>query len=267
MRILLAGGSGFLGRALQSALRTHGHSVAVLTRTPRPGATDQIAWTPDGTAGAWAQGLEGADAIVNLAGEGIADRRWSNVRKQALRSSRLLSTRSLVAAIGRLSRPPAVLVNASAVGYYGGRGDELITEASPPGSDFLADLCVGVGTRSRTGFCPDAGGARSYRSRAAPRRRRAGIAAPTVSPRRGRTARCQAISSCPGFTAPIGLRSSNGSSTTEAARGAFNGTAPAPVTSAEFARALGRGAASPGDSSRPWVRVAVADRRVCGLAV
>jgi uncharacterized protein (TIGR01777 family) len=239
VRILLAGGSGFLGRALQAALRTHGHSVGVLTRTPRPGETDQIAWTPDGTAGAWAQGLEGVEAIVNLAGEGIGDRRWTDGRKQALRSSRILSTRSIVAAIGRLSRPPAVLVNGSAVGYYGARGDELITEASPPGTGFLSDLCVEwereaeqasaltrvALVRSGLVLHPEGG---ALRSLLAPFRVGVG----------GRLGAGDQF--MPWIHRADWVALVEWIITTEAARGAFNGTAPSPVPNAQFSRALGR---------------------------
>jgi uncharacterized protein (TIGR01777 family) len=97
---------------------------------------------PDGTTGPWASAINGADAIVNLAGEGIADARWTPERKKALRSSRVLATRSLVAAVQQALQPPAVMVSGSAVGYYGARGDELVTEETGPGTDFLADLCV-----------------------------------------------------------------------------------------------------------------------------
>jgi uncharacterized protein (TIGR01777 family) len=142
MRVIIAGGSGFLGRALQDRLRQERHAVGVLTRQPRPTAQDEIPWTPDGTAGAWQSALDGVDAVVNLAGAGIADARWNDARKQLLRSSRVLATRSLVAAMRGVAQPPRVLVSGSAVGYYGPRGDELVTEDTPAGSDFLADLCV-----------------------------------------------------------------------------------------------------------------------------
>ena len=97
---------------------------------------------PDGTAGHWARLLNEVDAVVNLAGEGIADQRWDAARKEAIRSSRILATRSLVAAIAQVATPPSVFVSGSAVGYYGARGDEIVTEADSPGNDFLAQLCV-----------------------------------------------------------------------------------------------------------------------------
>jgi uncharacterized protein (TIGR01777 family) len=139
MRIVIAGGTGFLGQALRDHLQRLGHTTVVLTRKPQ--TSTQVAWSPDGTSGPWAAALDGADAVVNLSGEGIADARWNAARKAALRASRVLPTRSLVAAIGGLARPPALL-NASGVGYYGDRGAELVTEDTSAGDDFLAGLCV-----------------------------------------------------------------------------------------------------------------------------
>lgn len=142
MRVIIAGGSGFLGQALQRRLQGDGHAVGILTRAPAIARQEEIAWNPDGTAGDWAAALDGADAVINLAGAGVADRRWTASRKQLLRNSRVLSTRSLVTALRVVSRPPAVFVNGSAVGYYGPHGDEIVTEATPPGQDFLAQLAV-----------------------------------------------------------------------------------------------------------------------------
>ena len=135
MKIVVAGGSGFLGRALVGRLSSGGHEVIVLSRTGRAaaGPARAVAWQPDGTAGAWAGVVDGADAVVNLAGESIADGRWTARRKLALEQSRVLSTRSLVAAIARASRRPPLLVSGSAVGYYGDTGDRTITENGPPG--------------------------------------------------------------------------------------------------------------------------------------
>src|SRR5438105_3298017 len=100
MRVVIAGGSGFLGRALCAQLSQRQHKVIVLSREPRAGRTPSVPWNPDGTAGAWAKTLDGADAVVNLAGANIAGQRWTTKRKALLRDSRILSTRSLVAAIG-----------------------------------------------------------------------------------------------------------------------------------------------------------------------
>src|SRR5262245_47341341 len=118
VRLILAGGTGFLGRALHARLSEQGHDVNVLTRHAAT-APARVRWNPDGAAGPWARAIDGADVVINLAGEGIADARWSASRKRALRDSRLLATRSLVAAIREASKPPALLVNASGIGFYG----------------------------------------------------------------------------------------------------------------------------------------------------
>src|SRR5262245_36016437 len=118
MQVVLAGGSGFLGRALRAALDADGHSLVNLTRRA-PVTSEDVTWTPDGSAGGWSHVVDGADAVVNLAGEGLAVRRWSRDRTRLLRSSRVLATRSIVEAITRAARPPGVLVNASGIGFYG----------------------------------------------------------------------------------------------------------------------------------------------------
>ena len=147
MRITIAGGSGFLGHALVRALQDAKHEVTLLTRRPPDGtvASSGVAqrqWTPDGTAGSWVDAVDGSDAVINLAGESIASGSWTTARRAAILQSRLLSTRSLVVAIATAHRPPALLVNASASGYYGDRGDEILTEESNPGRDFLAGVCM-----------------------------------------------------------------------------------------------------------------------------
>ena len=120
-----------------------GHAVAILTRRPRPGVPDDIALdTRTARRASGRARLDGADAVVNLAGEGIADNAGATREKRRSKASRLLATRSLSAAIARLAAPPASSSVVPAVGYYGARGDEVVTEGSPPGSDFLADLCV-----------------------------------------------------------------------------------------------------------------------------
>lgn len=139
--MVIAGGSGFLGRKLAKRLESQGHRVITLTRRPSQ-SPSHVSWNPDGAAGALPPHLEGVDAIVNLAGEGIADKRWSEPRMAALRDSRLLSTRTLVRAIAACAQPPKALISGSGIGYYGPRGDEVLTEDTPPGTDFLARLCV-----------------------------------------------------------------------------------------------------------------------------
>lgn len=145
VKIVIAGGTGFLGRPLADALAADRHEVVILTRgasATRPNGARLVPWTPDGTVGAFAREIDGADAVVNLAGESIAGRRWSDAHKQKILDSRLQATRSLASAIDRAENPPAVFVSGSAVGYYGPLGDQIVTEDTPPGSDFLANVCV-----------------------------------------------------------------------------------------------------------------------------
>jgi uncharacterized protein len=137
MRIVVSGGSGFLGSALVDRLRQE-HEVTVLTRRPR--TAGDAAWSPDEPAGAWARAVAAADAVINLAGESLADGRWTAERKEAIRHSRVAATRAIVGVIRRASTAP-LLLSASAIGIYGPRGDEALTEDTPPGSDFLASVC------------------------------------------------------------------------------------------------------------------------------
>ena len=145
MKIVIAGGSGFLGRALTAALIGGGHDVVILSRAGRHGPGGRaraVAWSPTGDTGSWASEVNGAGAVINLAGESIAGRRWSAAHKARILDSRVNATRSLVAGIRAAAAPPAVFVSGSAVGYYGPRGDEPVTETDPAGSDFLARVCV-----------------------------------------------------------------------------------------------------------------------------
>jgi uncharacterized protein (TIGR01777 family) len=142
VKIVIAGGTGFLGRPLTKRLVAEGHDVVILSRSPVvEGPSRAVAWSPDGSAGEWAKEIDGADAVVNLAGESIAGRRWSTAHKREILDSRVLATRSLAAAVARASRPPSVFVSGSAVGYYGPLGDELAVETTRAGSDFLAQVC------------------------------------------------------------------------------------------------------------------------------
>ncbi len=135
MTIAVAGASGLLGRALVPFLRTQGHRVVVLVRRPARGA-DEISWDP--AAGRLeVAALEGVDAVVNLAGENIGAGRWTAARRQAIASSRLNATRTLVTAMRKLPRTPRVMFNASAVGVYGDTGDGLVTEDTPAATGFL----------------------------------------------------------------------------------------------------------------------------------
>jgi uncharacterized protein (TIGR01777 family) len=149
VKVVVAGGSGLLGNALVTRLIALGHDVVVLTRDASGQAAQngprvrQVEWQADGETGRWAIEVASADAIVNLAGAGIGDRRWTSARKALIRSSRVLPTRSLVAAVREASKRPSVFIQGSAVGYYGtARDGQLLDESFPPGDDFLGNVCV-----------------------------------------------------------------------------------------------------------------------------
>src|SRR3954453_3572378 len=139
MHVAVTGSSGLIGTALVRKLSADGHQVTrVVRRTPRPG---EARWNP--AAGTIETSkLHGIDAVVNLAGAGIGDHRWTDDYKRVLSESRLLGTELLAKALAGLDRKPAVLLSGSAIGYYGARGDEDLDETSAPGAGFLADLCV-----------------------------------------------------------------------------------------------------------------------------
>jgi uncharacterized protein (TIGR01777 family) len=138
--ICLTGSHGLIGTALIRRLRADGHRVLRLVRG-EPEGTDDVRWDPDaGTIDA--SGLEGIDAVVHLAGAGIGDKKWTPARKQLVLESRTRGTGLLARTLASLDRKPSVLVSASAIGYYGDRGDDVLTEEEPPGSDFGAQVCV-----------------------------------------------------------------------------------------------------------------------------
>jgi uncharacterized protein (TIGR01777 family) len=144
-RVVVTGATGLIGKELCRKLIEKGYQVVVFTRRPDaarravPGAAEYVAWTPSDS-GPWASSIDGAWGVVNLAGASIAGQRWSEQRKRELRDSRVVGTRGIVAAIKAASRRPGVLVNASAIGYYGPRDDQPLDETAAPGHDFLAEL-------------------------------------------------------------------------------------------------------------------------------
>lgn len=234
--VAVTGSSGFLGVPLVSFLKAGGHRVVRLVRAD-PGPED-IVWDPEGK-GVDPAGLEGADAVVNLAGENIASKRWTETQKARIRDSRVLGTRALVDALSRVKRRPAVLVSASAIGYYGDSERE-VDEGSPPGKGFLADVCV------------------KWEEAAAPAAK-AGIRVVlarigmVLSPAGGALAKMLTpFKLCVG--GPVGggeqpmrwvsvddfLGAVHFAITRESVSGAMNVTAPGPTTNAEFARVLGR---------------------------
>jgi len=141
MRILITGSSGLVGRALIPELGLDRHDVIRLVRSHAQEEDGALYWNPQAEELESAS-LEGVDAVIHLSGENVASGRWTTNRKKRLVDSRVQSTRLLSETLARLEYPPMVLISASAAGYYGSRGDELLTEEACPGSGFLADLCV-----------------------------------------------------------------------------------------------------------------------------
>jgi uncharacterized protein (TIGR01777 family) len=244
MKILVSGSHGLVGRALVKSLIDDGHEVVRLVRHDRTLGAFEIEWHPN-QGRVDAQQIEGFDAVFHLAGESIASGRWTDEKKRAIRDSRVKGTALLSETLAQLSQPPSVFVCASAIGYYGNRGDEVLTETSGPGNDFLASVCVEweeatrpaaeKGIRSvntRFGIILDGNG---------------GALAKMLTP----------------FRMGIGGRVGDGKQwmswiTLEdvvaglkfmlldtAARGPVNFVAPKPVTNAEFTRTLGRVLARP----------------------
>lgn len=141
MNILVSGSTGLVGTALIPLLTTQGHEVVRLVRSKsKSPSKEMIHWNPEANY-IDAAGLEGLDAVVHLAGENIAGARWSASQKARIRDSRVNGTRLLCETLSQLAKPPTTLVCASAIGFYGDRGDELITETSAPGTSFLCDVC------------------------------------------------------------------------------------------------------------------------------
>ena len=234
MRILVTGGTGFVGAPLCHALRGAGHTVRVVTRDPSLADETAVAWDDVG------QAMRETEAVVNLAGEPIAARRWKDEQKRKIRDSRVETTRRLVAAMAATEPRPAVLLSASAVGYYGPHGDEPLDESAGPGSDFLADVCTAWENEA---LAAERAGVRVVRLRL-------GI---VLAADGGALARM--LRPFRAFVGgPIGsgeqwmswIHRDDVTGLVVAAleddrwRGAVNATAPEPVTNAEFARTLGR---------------------------
>ncbi|MGC0364536.1 uncharacterized protein (TIGR01777 family) [Rhodococcus sp. 27YEA15] len=245
MRIVIAGSSGLIGTALVASLRADGHEVVRLVRRP-PSGQGESQWDPD-HAHLDASVLDSTDAVVNLCGVGIGDKRWSGSYKQAIRDSRIVATDVLTAAVVRAGVP--VLVNAGAVGYYGDTGDTVVDEDAPPGTDFLATVCRDWEAATK----PAAdGGARVVNLRS-------GV---VISGHGGIIGRLRPL-----YSFALGGRLGNGRQyfpwislddevaaitfalTTDTVSGPVNLTGPAPVTNAQFNRAMARVLHRPA----PWV--------------
>ena len=238
MNLLVSGATGLVGSALIPALESAGHSVRRLVRQRPEGGSPDVHWDPTGSFDP-AGGIEGFDAVIHLAGESVVGR-WSRNKKARILNSRKQGTMTLASAAARSKRPPKVVISASAVGYYGNRGDEVLTEESTPGADFLADV------------------ARQWEAALAPATE-AGIRTVSLrigfilSPRGGGLARM-----LPPFRMGLGGKLGSGRQwmswisihdvvgaiqhalATETLWGPANTVAPHPVTNAEFTRTLGR---------------------------
>jgi len=234
MHVLLTGGTGLLGRALHKALTASGDSVTIVSREPHRVPGRSVRWSELDTV------MNDVDAVVNLAGASIAERRWSAARKDELCASRVEGTRAVVRAIAAAESRPAVLVNASAVGYYGPRDDTELDESASTGDGFLASLCRAWEAEARKA---EAHGVRVVRLRF-------GV---VLAPDGGALARMLIP-----FRACLGGRLGSGRQwmswvqvadaaglvqaclTNETLSGPVNATAPDPVTNGDFTRALGR---------------------------
>ena len=254
MRVAITGSTGLIGTALVASLRGAGHQVTRLVR--RPPGPGEVRWDPaagtiDGA------GLEGHDAVVHLAGAGIGDHRWTEAYKAEIRDSRVKGTTLLAEALAALERPPAVLASASGINVYADRGDEVLTEASPPGEGFLA------GVVREWEAATDAASAAGIRV--------AHLRNAVVLSRRGGALRARLLP----FRLGLGGRLASGrqwfswiSLDDEVAAiihvlgdatvaGPVNMAAPSPVTNAEFTRALGRALGRPAVLRVPAAALAV----------
>ncbi|MFD1148319.1 TIGR01777 family oxidoreductase [Saccharothrix hoggarensis] len=257
MRVVIAGSSGLIGTSLVAALRGAEHDVLRLVRR-RPAAPDERGWDPPAgriDAGA----LDGVDAVVNLCGAGVGDKRWSDARKQVLLDSRTVPTEVLAGAVAEHGVP--VLVNASAVGYYGDTGDAVVDESTPSGTGFLAGMC----RQWEAATSPAEAGARVVKLRT-------GL---VISPSGGLFGKLRPL-----FSFGLGGRFGDGrqympwvslDDAVAAIRfvverddvsGPVNVTAPSPVTNAEFTRTVGHALHRP----TPWVVPAFALKAVLGDA-
>ena len=239
MDVVISGSSGLIGEALQTALAERGHTAVPLVRRRVEPGERAISWDPAGGT-IDHHGLEGVDAVVHLAGESIASSRWTDEQKAKILDSRTRSTALLAEALVGLDAPPSVLISASGINYYGDRGDEVLTEDSGPGDDFLADVCMRWEASSQLAA---AGGIRTVNIRT-------GI---VLDARQGALAR-QLLP----FKLGVGGRLGSGRQwqswisladvvgailhlvERDEVTGPVNLTAPEPVTNAEFTKTLGR---------------------------
>jgi uncharacterized protein (TIGR01777 family) len=276
MRVFLTGGTGLIGSRLIGALRKRRDEVVVLTRRPEaarqklPPGCDVVEGDPM-QAGDWMRSVEACDAVVNLAGENIFGHRWNAAFKELLRDSRLKSTQNVVQALGRTAKKadgtPKVLVNASAIGYYGPHGDEELTEASPAGDDELARLCVVWEGAART--AEPLGVRVAFLRIGVVLDREGGALKQMLTPFKmfagGPVGSGKQIMSWIHHEDMVGLFLT--ALDIRDAKGPINGTAPQPVTNKEFARALGRVLSRPSFMPTPGFMLRVMLGEVAGVVL
>ena len=266
MKVVLAGASGLIGTAVASGLRADGHAVLRLVRRA-PAGGDEAHWNP-GTGEIDLRAMAGSDAVVNLAGENVGAGRWTVGRREALMRSRVDATRTLVNAIERSAQRPRVLVNASAVGFYGDRGDEILTETAAMGRGFLPEVTWAWETHAqRAELC----GVRTLRLRFG-----------VVLAREGGALARMVPAFRFGLGGPLGsgrqwmswvtltdaVRAIRFCLESAGASGAVNVVAPNPVTNGEFSLSLGRALHRPAFLPVPaWVLRALVGRGMADEAL
>ncbi len=255
MDVVVTGSSGLVGTAVRGALERAGHRMVPMVRTRAGG--DALGWDPDrGIIDAG--GLEGVGAVVHLAGEGIGAKRWNEAQKARIKQSRTGPTRLLAETLAKLDRPPEVLLSASAVGYYGDRGDEVLTESSRAGEGFLAGVCVGW--EAATAPAREAGIRVSHLRTGIVLAATGGALAQMLKPfRLGLGGR---LGSGRQWMSWISIDDEAGAIVhllgDDAPGGAVNLTAPNPVSNADFTVALGRALRRPAAMPVPKIALKVA---------
>jgi len=236
--VVISGASGLIGSSLTTSLQADGHRVRRLVRGGVSGG-DNIAWDPE-TGRIDAPALEAVDAVVNLAGEGIGEQKWTDEQKRRIRDSRVRGTAALAAAAAGREQKPRVFISGSAVGYYGNRGDEMLTEQSAPGDDFLGELCQAWEAETRT--AADAGVRTVVIRTGLVLAKHGGALAPLLLPfklglggKQGSGKQWMSWIALVDEVAAIRAAIDN-----EQLRGPVNLVAPNAVTNEEFARTLGR---------------------------
>jgi hypothetical protein len=250
MKVLVTGASGLIGSAVSDALRARGDAPVALTRGGRDNG--DVSWDPE-VGELDPRVFDGVDAVVHLAGQGIADHRWTADQKRKIAESRIRGTTLLTSTLAGLPTPPRVLVSGSAIGYYGNRGDEELTEDSGPGDGFLAGV---VAQWEHAATAAEAGGIRTVRIRTGiVLARHGGVLASLMTPFKlglgGRTGSGEQWMSWIALADEVGaiLHAIDH----DHVSGALNLTAPSPVTNRDFTRALGRALHRPAVLPTPLV--------------